>query len=209
MSHFENISGSDIDSGNDSDSKTHVEGQVGSGAEVGSGDASNSSRSVNLDSQGDNLPRAMVEYAKGTYDPKKPLLLYVTKVGATMSQSMAKRGGGSRHWTCNVCSHRWVGSYIWIKQHLLGIGGKGVNVCTKLNMQQRSNLLRLQMVADTKGAFSSYNVEALEGASNPKRKSIIKASNLMPPPSLATTSSSKKGSSRSCAIGKFHGCMVG
>ena len=91
MSHFENISGSsDSDRGNNSNSETHVEGQVGSGAEVGSGDASNSSRSVNLDSQGDSLPRAMVEYAKGTYDSKKPLLLYVTKVGATMPQFMAK-----------------------------------------------------------------------------------------------------------------------
>ena len=71
MSHFENISGSsDIDSGNDSNFETHVEGQVGSGAEAGSWDASNSSRSVNLNSQDDSLPRAMVEYAKGTYDPK-------------------------------------------------------------------------------------------------------------------------------------------
>ena len=125
MSHFKNISGSsDSDSGNDSDSEAHVEGQVGSGAEVGSGDASNSSRSANLDSQGDSLPRAMVEYAKRTYDPKKPLLVYVTKVGASVPQSMAKRGGGSRHWTCNVCGHRWVGSYSRIKQHLLGISGK-------------------------------------------------------------------------------------
>ena len=113
MSHFENISGSsDSDSGNNSNSETHVESQVGSG------DASNSSRSVNLDSQGDSLPRAMVEYAKGTYDPKKPLLLYVTKVGATMPQSMAKRGGGSRHWTCNVCGHRWVGSYSRSSVHM-------------------------------------------------------------------------------------------
>ena len=90
MSQFENISGSDIDSGNDSDFETHVEGQVGSGAEVGSGDADTSSMSVNLDNQGANSPRVMAEYAKGTYDPKKPLLLYVTNVGAFVPQSTAK-----------------------------------------------------------------------------------------------------------------------
>ena len=213
MSHFENNSGSgsDTNSGNDSESETHVEVQVGSGAEVGSGDTNTSSRSVNVGSQGANPPRIMAEYAKGTYDPKKPLLVYVTKVGASVPQSTAKRGGGSRHWTCNVCGHHWVGSYSRIKQHLLGIGGKGVNVCTKLSMQQRSDLLRLQMAADTKGTFSSHNVEALEGGSNSKRKSriSIKASNLMPPPSPATTSSSKKGSSRSCAIGPTISGMYG
>jgi len=42
--------------------------------------------------------------------------------------------------------------------HLSGIGGKGVNVCTKLTMIQKSELLSMQMGANAKSTFSSKNV---------------------------------------------------
>jgi len=41
--------------------------------------------------------------------------------------------------------------------HLLGVGGKGVNVCKKLTMLQKSKILRMQMVVDANGTFYSQN----------------------------------------------------
>ena len=128
-------------------------------------------------------PRSLSEYAKGTYDPQKPLLLYATK----QPKRATNTGGGSRDWNCNICGHSWVGSYSRVRQHLLGIPGKGVNVCIKLTAAQKSELLRLQMAADGKGLFSSKNV-----TSQPH------SSGIMSPPTMI---GSEIGSSRSCAIG--------
>jgi hypothetical protein len=129
MSDSNNSSSSDSD--NDYDAQ--AEGHVGSGIEVGSGSGVATSSMLNETQANANLcpPRALAEYAKGTFDPKKPLLLYATKVlGPSTNKKTGKQSGGSCHWTCNVCGHPWVGSYSRVRQHLLGIGGKRVNVCT-------------------------------------------------------------------------------
>jgi hypothetical protein len=58
----------------------------------------------------------------------------------------------------NICGHPWTGSYSRVKMHHLGIGGKGVTVCAKLSMLERSDLLRIQMATDARGTFASQNV---------------------------------------------------
>jgi hypothetical protein len=195
--------------GSDSD---YGEGHV-SGTQVGSGTGNTSGSSSVNETQGSDQspPKALAEYAKGTFDPKKPLLLYATKlVGPSTNKKPGSKRGGTRHWTCNICGHPWVGSYSRVRMHLLGVGGKGVNICTKLTMVQKSKLLRIQMAADAKGNFSSRNVmcqaqQNVEVATNSKRKSKGKQSstNLMPPPSHVESgiSSSKHKGSRSCAMG--------
>lgn len=137
--------------------------------------------------------KALAEYAKGTFNPIKPLLLYVAKMADSSTQPKpGKQRGGTRHWKCNVCGHSWVGSYSRIKMHLLGVGGKGVYICSKLTILQKSELLRMQMAADAKGNFSSKNAmaqahqnENIDEATSSKRKMKN-----MPPPG-----------SRSCAVG--------
>jgi hypothetical protein len=95
-----------------------------------------------------------------------------------------------------------------VKQHLLGIGGKGVIVCEELSMVQRYELLRIQMATDAKGIFSSQNVmsetyQNVEAATSSKRKSKGKKSSMglvpSPSPSDSGISSSKHKGSRSCA----------
>jgi hypothetical protein len=151
-------SGSGSDTGSDYDAQTegHV-GSVGSGTQVESGTGNTSSLN---ETQGNDLspPKVLAQYAKGTLNPRKTLLLYATKVaGPTIRKPGCKRGG-TRNWTCNICGHPWSGSYSQVKMHLLGIGGKGVTVCVEVSMVQRSELLRLQMAADAKDTFSSQNV---------------------------------------------------
>ena len=208
MSNFH--SGSSDNSGSDSDYDTQ-EGNTNTGTDIGSETGTSETPTSARFSRNDNenqdnancFPsRSMAEWARGTYDPKKPLLLYATKVPHTNPPTNKRKKGGSRRWTCNVCSHPWVGSYSRVKQHLLGVGGKGVSICEKLNMLQRSELLRMQMAADARGTFSSQNVTSQEDL-GVERKSKRKAnpSTNMPPPSLAGASSSKRKDARSSAIG--------
>ena len=188
--------------------QTEGNSSVGLGTEIGSGSGTPSSNRLSR-SQGEgnaNLTpsKSLAQYAKGTFDPKKPLLLYasIVNVNDPSTNRKGKKGGGSRHWVCNVCNHPWVGSYSRVRQHLLSIGGKGVSVCAKLTLLQRNELMRLQMAADAKGTFSSQNVTSKEHHSA-KESSKRKAnrSTCMPPPSPIETSSSRRKVSRSCAIG--------
>ena len=48
-------------------------------------------------------PRSLFDFAKGTFDPLKPLLVYATKQPKRASNA----GGGSREWKCNICDHSW------------------------------------------------------------------------------------------------------
>ena len=188
--------------------QTEGNSSVGLGTEIGSGSGTPSSNKLNR-SEGEgnaNLTpsKSLAQYAKGTFDPKKPLLLYasIVNVNDPSTNRKGKKGGGSRHWVCNVCSHPWVGSYSRVRQHLLSIGGKGVSVCTKLTLMQRNELMRLQMAADAKGTFSSQNVTSKEHHSA-KESSKRKANRFtcMPPPSPIETSSSRRKVSCSCVIG--------
>jgi len=129
------------------------------------------------ETQGNDLtpPKVLANYANGTFNPRKPLILYDTKVdGSTIRKPGCKRGVTCK-WTCNICGHPWIESYSRVKKHLLGIGGKGV-VCVKLSMMETSELLRIQMVVDAKDTFSSQSVmrEAyhnVEATTTSKRKS--------------------------------------
>jgi hypothetical protein len=204
---------SDSGSGSDTDSdyNTQTESHVGSGTQVESG-TGNTSSSLN-ETQGNDLspPKILANYAKGTLNPRKPLFLYATKVvGSSTTRKPGGKRGGTRKWTCNICGHPWTGSYSRVKMHLLGIGGKGVIVCTKLSMLERSELLRIQMAADARGTFASQNVmrkayQNVEATTSSKRKSKGKKSSMghMPPPSPIDSgiSSSKHKGSRSCAMG--------
>ena len=201
-------SGSDTDSDYDAQTEGHV-GSVGSGTQVESGTGNTSSLN---ETQGNDLPlpKVLAQFAKGTINPKKPLLIYVTKVVSSTIRKPGRKRGGSRNWTCNICGHPWVGGYSRVKQHLLGIGGKGVTICEELSLVQRSELLRIQVAADAKGTFSSQNVTSethqnVEAATSSKRKSKGKKSSmgLMPPPSPGDSgiSSSKHKGSCSCALG--------
>jgi hypothetical protein len=71
---------SNSSSATDSDSD-YGEGHV-SGTQVGSGTRNTSGSSSVNETQGSDQspPKALAEYAKGTFDPKKPLLLYATKL---------------------------------------------------------------------------------------------------------------------------------
>ena len=88
-----------------------------------------------------------------------------------------------------------MGSYSCIKQHLLGIGVRGVNACDKLKMFERSELLRLEMGADAKGALCSQNVTLCEGqnvekSSKRKENKTTNIGNInMPSPYFPGTSS--------------------
>jgi hypothetical protein len=193
----------------DSDYNTQTASHVGSGTQVESG-TGNTLSSLN-ETQGNDLspPKILASYAKGTLNPRKPLLLYATKVAGS---STTRKPGGKRGGTCNICGHPWIGSYSRVKMHLLGIGGKGVTVCVKLSMLERSELLRIQLASYARGTFASQNVmseayQNVEASTSSKRKSKGKKSSMghMPPPSpvdsgILVTSSKHKGS-RSCAMG--------
>ena len=72
-------------SGNDFDYDAQEKGQVRSGTQVRSGGVTTTS-STNLSSQVNAYPpMTLVEYENETYDPKKPLLLYATKVYESQS----------------------------------------------------------------------------------------------------------------------------
>ena len=138
--------------------------------------------------------RALAEYANGTFNPMKPLLLYASKMtDYSIQPKPGKQRGGTRRWKCNVCGHSWVGSYSRIKMHLLGVGGKGVNICTKLTILQKSELLRMQMATDAKGTFASRKFmdeaqQNFDEATSSKRN--LKDRKNMPPPSLVGTKGS-------------------
>ncbi len=99
-----------------------------------------------VDSRGPT--RALEKFAKGTFNPLKPLLIYATR----LPKKNPKVGGGSRDWVCNICGHHFVGSYTRVKQHILAITGKGVNMCPSknLNSAQREQIWRLERVATGK-----------------------------------------------------------
>ena len=138
------------------------------------------------ETQGNDLspPKVLENYAKGTLNPRKPLLLYANKLtGPSTNRKPGGKRGGTRKWTCNICGHPWTRRYRQVKMHLLGIGGKGVTVCTTLTMMKISELLRIQMAADAKGTFSSQNVvseiyQNVEATTSSKRKSKGKKSSM-------------------------------
>ena len=136
-----NSSNGNSSGSNESDSEFQTGGNssVGFGTEIGSGSGNPSStRSNQNEGEGNadlNPSKSLAHYAKGTFDPKKPLLLYASLVDAPSNNQRGKRsGGGSRHWVCNVCGHPWVGSYSRVRQHLLSICGKGASVCAKITL---------------------------------------------------------------------------
>jgi hypothetical protein len=202
---------SDSGSDTDSDYDTQRKGHVGSGTQVESGVCSTSSSLNETQYKDLSSPKVLANYAKGTLNLRKPLLLYATKVvGHSINKKPGGKRGGACKWTCNICGHPWIGSYSRVKMHLLGIGGKGFTVCTTLTMMERSELLGIQMAVDAKGTFSSQNVmreayENVEATTTSKRKSKGKKSSmgLMTPPSPVDSgiSSSKHKGSHSCAVG--------
>ena len=93
--------------GNDSDYDEQGTG-TGIGTRIGAANASGSRTSETptstISSQNEipdctNLcpPRALHEYAKGTFNPQKPLFLYVSKVPRIAPPTNIKTKGGSRH----------------------------------------------------------------------------------------------------------------
>ena len=94
--------------------QTKGNSSVGLGTEIGSGSGTPSSNRLSRSEGEGNVDltpsKSLAQYAKGTFDPKKPLLLYASIVDDPSTNRKGKKGGGSRHWVCNVCSHPWVGS---------------------------------------------------------------------------------------------------
>ena len=119
-------SSSDNSSGNYSDYDEQGTG-TGIGTRTGEANASGSrtsetptstrsSKNESPDSANLCPPRALHEYAKGTFNSQKPLLLYASKVPGIAPPTNTKTKGGSRRWACNICGHPWVGSYNRVKQ---------------------------------------------------------------------------------------------
>lgn len=114
------------DSDYDSLAQCNSNTNVGTGVASGSGSAAPTSSRLNENqsevegSDNQNLvpSKPLAYYAKGTFDPNKPLLLYVTKLSAASPQLQGKKKGGTCRWTCNICSHTFSGSYSRVKQHL-------------------------------------------------------------------------------------------
>ena len=71
--------------------------------------------------------KALKQYAKGPFNPKKPLLQFATKVDKNKKKNM----GGSKEWECHICKKHYFGSYTRVYCHLLWIGGQGVKGCKK------------------------------------------------------------------------------
>ena len=83
--------------------------------------------------------KALEEYAKGTYNPKKPLLQFVTKV----DNNKKKNSGGRREWKCHIFKKHYFGSYTRVYCHLLWIGGQGVKGCKKIKDDEKLEANRL------------------------------------------------------------------
>ena len=136
-----------------------------------------------VDSKGPQ--RDLEKFAKGTFNPLKPLLIYATR----LPKKNPKVGGGSHDWVCNICGHHFVGSYIRVKQHILAVTGKGVNMCPSKNLDSalREQLWRLERASAGKRLFSSRHIDP--------------ATNI--PPSSASSKKTKvsTGASRSFAMG--------
>ena len=173
-------SDSDYDSMAQCNSNTNVGTEIGSGSGSAAPTSSrldqNESQS-NIEGTANLIPSKLLAfYAKGTFDPLKPLLLYASKINQNVDaqKQQRKKTSGTCRWTCNICSHTFSGSYSRVKQHLLGIGGKGVSACLKPTLVQKTELLRLQMAANAKGRFSSQNVVSQEhhNASASSKKKI-------------------------------------
>ena len=61
-----------------------------------------------------------------TVDDKAPLWIFVKKI-------YKYKTGGSWRWQCNFCKLHYNGSHTRVEKHLLKEGGKGINICTKVN----------------------------------------------------------------------------
>ena len=118
-------SSSDNSSGNDSDYDEQGTG-TGIGTRTGITNASGSRTSEtptstrssqNESPNSANLcpPRALHEYAKGTFNSQKPLLLYASKVPGIFSPTNIKTKGESCHWACNICGNPLIGSHNRVK----------------------------------------------------------------------------------------------
>ena len=116
-------------SDSDSDYDAQAEGEVGSGMQISSGDATTTlSMSLDMSSHANvNPPRALAEYAKGTHDPKIPLLFYATKVYLSSILAEIQQNEVVGHVVAHAKFVAIIGFEVTVvRQHLLGIGGKGV-----------------------------------------------------------------------------------
>lgn len=78
-------------------------------------------------------------FAIGPFDPKKPLLQFVTN-----NDKGKKVEGGGRNWSCHFCSTSFSGSYTRVVAHLTYRQGSGVRVCKNMNNFQFAEAFRLQ-----------------------------------------------------------------
>lgn len=83
--------------------------------------------------------KALKKYAKGPFNPKKPLLQFATKVDKNKKKNM----GGSKEWECHICKKHYFGSYTRVYCHLLWIGGQGVKGCKKIKDDEKLEANRL------------------------------------------------------------------
>ena len=60
--------------------------------------------------------KVLKKYAKGPFNPKKPLPQFATKV----DNNKKKNSGGRREWECHICKKHYFGSYTRVYCHLYG-----------------------------------------------------------------------------------------
>lgn len=98
-----------------------------------------------------------------------PLWSYVEKV--------AKAGaGGTWKFKCSFCNLERQGSYSRVKAHLLGIKNLGISSCTKIRMNEKLELQRLENEFETRKKESGPKEVSLACETDPafkKRKSAL------------------------------------
>lgn len=90
-----------------------------------------------------DCPSTMLKhFAKGPFNPKKPLLQFVTNLDAGK-----KIEGGARTYKCHICNSTFKGSYTRIESHLTDKQGAGVRVCKEMNKFMFAEASRLAQEA--------------------------------------------------------------
>lgn len=101
-------------------------------ASSSSSTSSNSGQSSTIPSIGATISSSSVE------DESKQLWQYVTK------NQILNEGGRNISWQCNFCHCLKKSSYTKARAHLLGLGGYGIGVCSKVTSQDKANMQRLE-----------------------------------------------------------------
>jgi len=135
-----------------------------------------------------DCPSTMLkDFAKGPFNPKKPLMQFVTNLDVGK-----KIEGGARTYKCHFCNTPFKGSYTRVESHLTDKHGTGVRVCKQMSRFMFAEASRLVQEANlrNRGLPIPKCSQSSHVSSSSAREKEIALSSSLPSP---TFPSKKRG----------------